>query len=112
MKNETICRMLYKSLTICFIFLFCYAIIAIGHAMTYDIDNNNCTHMSRQLEGMFEKIGIPVSLKSGSNGDGRHMWIKIGILELDSVSLLPYILNDHKIDVVEYKSFDEYEKTR
>lgn len=68
--------------------------------------------MSSQLEGMIERVGIPVTIRTGGADDGcRHMWIKLGgILELDSTSLLPVINTRYNQHMVEYESFDEYEK--
>lgn len=88
-----------------------YTIISIGHKLTYDVEVNNCTHMSSQLEGIIENIGIPVILKTGgANDGGRHMWIKLGLLEFDSITLFPVINTKYNQNVVEYESFDEYEK--
>ena len=89
-----------------------YAIVAYGHGLTYDLEDNNCTHMSQQLERIIENIGIPVTLRTGGHADGsRHMWIKLwGCLELDSVNLLPVINTEYNQHMVEYESFDEYEK--
>ena len=112
MNKKNIQNTLYIILIVLFI-LFNYCIVAYGHRQTYDIEDNNCTHMSSQLEGMFEKIGLPVILKTGSREDGvRHMWIRIGLAEIDSVSLLPVINTGYNINVVEYESFDEYEKAK
>jgi len=89
-----------------------YTIISLGHKLTYDLETNNCVHMSSQLEGMIEKIGIPVTLKTGGDADGsRHMWIKLGgIIEVDSVTLMPIINTKYDQHMVEYQSYDEYEK--
>lgn len=67
--------------------------------------------MSKKLKGIFESFGIPATLKVGSSGNSRHMWVKIGWLELDSVTLFPMI-NTEKYNkyVYEFESFDDYEK--
>ncbi len=106
-------KICYTILIILFITLN-YAIIGHGHAQTYDRETNNCTHMSRQLEGLIENIGIPVTLKTGArDGGNRHMWISLwNTIELDSKNLLPFQNSRYNIDCVDYVSFDEYEKTR
>ena len=88
-----------------------YSIIAYGHSATYDLEENNCTHMSNRLERIIERVGIPVTLRTGGASDGsRHMWIKLwGCLELDSVSLMPVINTNYNQHMVEYESFDKYE---
>lgn len=88
-----------------------YSIIACGHSATFDLEDNNCTHMSHRLERIIERVGIPVTLRTGGASDGsRHMWIKLwDCLELDSVSLMPVIDTEYNQYVVEYESFDKYE---
>lgn len=68
--------------------------------------------MSNRLEGMFESVGVPVTLKVGSNNNNdRHMWISIwDTIELDSVNLLPFQNSQYNQNMIEYESFDEYEK--
>lgn len=86
------------------------SVVGILHANTYDIDTNKCTHMSSQLEGMFESWGISTKLVTGSDGYSRHMWIRLfDFYELDSVSLLPVVDTDFNQDMRVYNSFDEYE---
>ena len=108
-KNEG--RLVFTIMIIGFIILN-YMIIAYGHTLTYNKGTNNCTHMSSQLEGMFETIGIPVTIKTGSRESGnRHMWISIcNIIDVDSVILLPFQNSQYNIKQVDYVSFDEYEK--
>lgn len=109
MKNKKN-KILYIIAILLFITLNCI-IVAYGHRLTYDRATNNCTHMSSQLEGMFEKLGIPVTLKVGTcEGGGKHMWIKIGgLIEVDSVNLFFVINTKYNQRIVEYVSFDEYE---
>ena len=103
-------KILFSIIIVLFIILN-YSIIAYGHSATYDLEDNNCTHMSQQLERVIERVGIPVTLRTGGASDGsRHMWIKLwGCLELDSVNLLPVINTEYNQHMVEYESFDEYE---
>ena len=91
--------------------LFIFFIIVCGHSITFDLEDNNCTHMSRRLERIIERVGIPVTLRTGGASDGsRHMWIKLwGWLELDSVNLLPVVNTENNQHMVEYESFDKYE---
>ena len=67
--------------------------------------------MSSQLEGMFESLGMPVVLKTGGDGQDRHMWIRIGCLEVDSVSLFPVVNTRYNYNQIEYESFDIYENS-
>jgi len=83
-----------------------------AHKETYDRKTNNCTHMSKQLEDIIETIGIPVTLMRGHNGTKGHMWIKIGIVELDSVTLFPVFNSKYNQQIHEYKDFDDYEKNK
>lgn len=112
MKHKNKSKILFTILIMLFMLLN-YSIIAYGHTLTYDVENNNCTHMSSQLEGMFESFGIPVTLMSGGACDGsRHMWIRIGLLELDSVNLMPVVNSRYNENMREYECFGDYEKTR
>ena len=91
--------------------LFIFFIIVCGHSITFDLEDNNCQHMSHRLERIIERVGIPVSLRTGGASDGsRHMWIKLwGWLELDSINLLPVVNTENNQHMVEYESFDKYE---
>ena len=69
---------IFFSIIIVLFIILNYSIIAYGHSQTYDLEENNCTHMSHRLERIIERIGIPVSLRTGGAVDGsRHMWIKL-----------------------------------
>jgi len=103
-----------KALYILLIALFIilnYYIISVGHKLTYNFETNKCTHMSSQLEGMFESVGIPVTLKVGSrNNNSSHMWISLwNVIDIDSKSLFPFSNGDCNINRVDYVSYGDYE---
>jgi len=61
----------------------------------YDEKTYNCRYMSRDLENILEgQLGIDTQIIVAWNSDysAGHMWIRIGGVDIDSVSLIPYIL--------------------
>ena len=112
-KYDMACKTIYLFIIFGFVLLN-YSIIAYGreiHHSTYDRKINNCRHMSSQLEGMFEKLFIPVTIKVGSiKGGASHMWISLcNIIDIDSVTLRIYQNNPYNHNVKIYESFDDYE---
>ena len=110
MNYKTISNVLFFMTIIVFV-LFNICIISYGHSLTYDVETNNCRHMSRQLEDVIESAGVPVTIKTGGREDGvRHMWIEVGWFEFDSITLFPVVGSEYNQERYEYVSFDEYEK--
>lgn len=89
-------------------------ILWLAYILTANVETNNCTHMSKRLEGIMETIGIPVTIEVGARYDGsRHMWISLwNKIDIDSVCLLPFLNSEYNLKHKEYESYDEYEKTR
>jgi len=74
---------------ICIGLLFCS--ISLIHASRYIPDVYVCRHMARDIEDVFESVGIPIVLVKGNTDDRStsHMWVSIYGVELDSVFLIP-----------------------
>ena len=98
-------KILFTVLIVLFMMLN-YSIVAYGHKLTYDLETNNCTHMSQRLEDMLESFGIPVTLVTGTKSSGdRHMWISLwDCIEFDSVNLLPFQNAQFNLQHIEYRS--------
>ena len=87
-----------------------YLLICFTHSTMYDIDTYCCRHMSRDIEDTLEAIGIPVIIVTGANDyNERHMWIRIGIIDVDSVSLLPFLSPySYPRDMKFFNDYDDY----
>lgn len=115
-KHGLILKTVYLGIIFGFVFLN-YTIILQGgtiHSSTYDRETNNCRHMSSRLEGMFEKLFIPVTIKVGFiKGGAGHMWISLwNIIDINSVNLKIYQNNPYNHNVVEYNSYEEYKNEK
>ena len=97
--------------------------LSIGHSMAYDEETYNCEHMSRDIEDVFESIGIDTKFVIGYNtnrsdmehsivngtdtytGKG-HAWLRINGIDIDAVALCvcPCSLMFSNIEV-----FDDHE---
>jgi hypothetical protein len=66
--------------------------------------------MARDFEDILEKTDIDVTLVRGTSifTEKGHMWIKIGFLEIDSVTLLPFPMSIFYKDIREFIDYDEY----
>jgi len=94
-----------------FIILVFYLSLILVHGSTYNDSFNNCTHMSQRIEQMLETIGIDTKIMHGDNNNGeyKHLWIKIGGVSFDSITLLPFY-NDFKYnEITEYNSYEDAE---
>jgi len=85
-----------------------YAAIGIWHAALYDEDAYCCRHMGRDIEDILESYHIPVTIEIGEDDAGnKHLWFSIGILHIDSVTLLP--CNNHNTYHLYRHAFNDYQ---
>lgn len=105
-KNKFLTSRSMVSLFIFFVLLTSFE----AYRMTIYNEDYCCRHMARDFEDILEKTDIDVTLVRGTSifTEKGHMWIKIGFLEIDSVTLLPFPMSIFYKDIREFIDYDEY----
>lgn len=98
----------------CLKFFVCFLIILFAvRSLQYNPDAYVCVHMARDVEDVFEFMGVDTQIVIGQSiyaGETGHAWVRVNGIDIDSVWLIPHYwrLKNFQRDVIVYDDFRQY----